>query len=92
MFVHRLAMVVTVYDNKQKKNRFLTLIQQHSPNLKVNFKHTPMPLPGGAHGSTTPDFELDDCCQVSFDSGGLVSHGSGCSGFDGGFDSHGSLN
>lgn len=43
----------------------------------------------GAHGSTTADLDVV-VCQVPFDSGALLSHGSGFSGFVGAFDSHGS--
>lgn len=46
----------------------------------------------GAHGSTTPGLEFAVCCQVSFETGALLSQGSGCSDFGGPFESHGSLN
>lgn len=47
-------------------------------------------LVDGAQGSTTTD--LGGCHASVFVSGALLNHGSGCSGFCGGFDSHGSLN
>lgn len=53
----------------------------------MNGLHTPILLFDGAHGSTTPDFDAD-VCQVSFDSGALLSHGSGFSWFV--FANHGS--